>query len=458
MTPRTTTRRPQGTGSVYRPTGKGTKRRPYWIAWRDHTGKRQQRTTGQNDKAVAQRMLDVEVSRVQQIRAGLLDVEAEQRQAAASRPIGDHLSDYLADCKRAGLAKHNIDQKRSHLAGWIESQSLRLLADLTPEALTRHLEARQIERDTSARTWNFIRQNAVAFVNWCVKQGRSARNPLEAVPKQDERADRRKVRRPLTGDELARLFEVARERGRLEWYACAYYAGLRKGDLRRLRWSDVNFDAGTLTVRGGKAKRTDVLPMHPELSVILRERLEQQPAVGAAPVFRATVTDATRRKDFERAGVAQTDEDGRTADLHALRTTLGTNLAREGVAPQIAQRIMRHADYKTTLAHYTVLGLTDTAAAVESLPGVARQVAAATGTESGEAPPARVAPVVAQRTRNGANQRKAAQRESVSIGAAGESQTATRCDFGESRAATREKAGEGTRTPNIQLGRLTLYH
>jgi integrase len=453
-----TTRRPQGTGSVYRPTGKGTKRRPYWIAWRDHTGKRQQRTTGQNDKAVAQRMLDVEVTRVQQIRTGLLDVEAEQRQAAASRPICDHLNEYIADCKRAGLAKHNINQKWSHLAGWIESQSLRLLADLTPEALTRHLEARQMERDTSARTWNFTRQNAVAFVNWCVKQGRSARNPLEVVSKQDERADRRKVRRPLTADELTRLFEVARERGRLEWYACAYYAGLRKGDLQRLRWSDVNFGVGTLTVRDGKAKRTDVLPMHPELADMLRARLEQQPAVGAAPVFRATVTDATRRKDFKRAGVAQTDEDGRTADLHALRTTLGTNLAREGVAPQIAQRIMRHADYKTTLTHYTVLGLTDTAAAVESLPGVVRQVAAATGTESGHAMPAGVAPVVAHRTRNSANRREAMPRDSAGSRLVGDLQTAMACDVMRPNATGNTKAGDAIRTRDIQLGRLTLYH
>ncbi len=55
-------------------------------------------------------------------------------------------------------------------------------------------------------------------------------------------------------------------------------------------------------------------------------------------------------------------------DLHALRTTLGTNLARAGVAPQIAQRIMRHGDYKTTLDHYTVLELTDTSKAIEQLP------------------------------------------------------------------------------------------
>ena len=53
-----------------------------------------------------------------------------------------------------------------------------------------------------------------------------------------------------------------------------------------------------------------------------------------------------------------------------MRTTLGTNLARAGVAPQLAQRITRHADYPTTLKHYTVLGLTDTARAIRQLPTI----------------------------------------------------------------------------------------
>ena len=76
------------------------------------------------------------------------------------------------------------------------------------------------------------------------------------------------------------------------------------------------------------------------------------------------------------------DDEGRVIDLHALRTTLGTQLARVGVTPQVAQRIMRHADYRTTLKHYTVLGLIDTAAAMDRLPGIApeRQEEAATGT------------------------------------------------------------------------------
>src|SRR5690606_31153793 len=44
-----------------------------------------------------------------------------------------------------------------------------------------------------------------------------------------------------------------------------------------------------------------------------------------------------------------------------MRTTLATNLARKGVAPQVAQRILRHRDYRTTLKHYTALELEDSA-------------------------------------------------------------------------------------------------
>ena len=50
------------------------------------------------------------------------------------------------------------------------------------------------------------------------------------------------------------------------------------------------------------------------------------------------------------------DAEGRVIDLPAMRTTLGTQMARQGIAPQIAQRIMGHADYRTTQKHYTVLG------------------------------------------------------------------------------------------------------
>jgi hypothetical protein len=68
------------------------------------------------------------------------------------------------------------------------------------------------------------------------------------------------------------------------------------------------------------------------------------------------------------------------------------------------------------------------------------------------------APVVAQRTRNGANQRETAPRESGSIADVVDSQAATASDVARRGATGHTKAGGGTRTPNIQLGKLTLCH
>src|SRR5690606_22450619 len=151
--------------------------------------------------------------------------------------------------------------------------------------------------------------------------------------------------------------------------------GLRKGDLQRLTWSDVNFEAGTITVGTGKAKRGDQIPLHPDLAEELRRLRAERRATPRAPVLPGAVTDRPRLLDFLRAGIAREvpmvdaegepimvgkrkprqatrivaeDDEGRVIDLHALRTTLGTKLARAGVAPQIAQRIMRHGDYRTT--------------------------------------------------------------------------------------------------------------
>ncbi len=45
-------------------------------------------------------------------------------------------------------------------------------------------------------------------------------------------------------------------------------------------------------------------------------------------------------------------------------------MARAGAAPQVAQRIIRYSDDKTTSKHYTVLGLVDTAGAMVRPPGI----------------------------------------------------------------------------------------
>ena len=323
-----------------------------------------------------------------------------------------------------------------------------------------------------------------------VKAQRSESNPLRVIPKLDESRDRRRVRRPLTDDELARLLAVADDRGRRAWYMAAAMAGLRRGDLQRLTWADLDFADRSITIRDGKAKRVDVIPMHPQLAEELQRLRDDALAMPTAKVFPRSVMALTVRKDLLRAGLAREetvidadgepvmigkdkrrhpktrivteDAEGRVIDLHGLRTTLGTNLARAGIAPQIAQRIMRHSDYRTTLKHYTVLGLADTTKAIEQLPMIEREKRqAATGTHDADGEGIRFAAhqqypqqlgretMQNHATRRETNRRSARKGESCNDGNVRE--LATECD-------TMQTAGDETRTRNIQLGRLVLYH
>ncbi len=410
------------------------------------------------------------------------------------KDLSEHVADYLTHCRHVGHAEKHVDEKARHLDRLLAGTGATRLQELTADALERLLRTMR-EDGLSARTVNFARQVAVAFVSWCVKTGRAETNALAVVPKLDESRDRRRVRRPLTDEELGRLLAVAHERGRAAWYMAAVFAGLRRGDLVRLTWRDIDFAEGTITIRGGKARRVDVVPMHGQLAEELRRRLDNAPALPSTRVFPEAVTARTVLKDFERAGLARRevvtdeqgepvmigkgrrrrpktrivtdDDEGRVIDLHAMRTTLGTNLARARVAPQIAQRIMRHSDYRTTLKHYTVLGLTDTAAAIESLPAVRpddRQAARATGTDHAAAcsdPPQYPQQLQRESVRNGASACDPGDNRSRSDERGGSPQSTCVAKDNETvrRGAKVDRtAGDETRTRNIQLGRLVLYH
>jgi integrase len=257
------------------------------------------------------------------------------------------------------------------------------LSDFSPTVIARAMRAR-IDDGLSARTANLLRQNAVALAAWITAEGRGNLSDFgKRIARFDESCDRRLVRRALTTDELARLFAVAEGRGRRLWYALAYYAGLRRGELGRVTWGDVDFEGGTLAIRNRKAGRIDVLPLHAELVEGLRSArpLLAPAAISTARIFKSAVHHRTRSRDFAEAGIAEIDADGRIADLHALRTTLGTNLARAGVPVQTAARTMRHTDPRTTQKHYTALGLVDVAGALASLPTISEAaVVRATGT------------------------------------------------------------------------------
>jgi hypothetical protein len=130
---------------------------------------------------------------------------------------------------------------------------------------------------------------------------------------------------------------------------------------------------------------------------MLRRELEAARAAWIAEATDPHERDGRERSDF----LAYRDAGGRVADFHALRHSFITRLVKAGVKPKDAQTLARHSTITLTKDRYTHVGLHDTAAAVESLPGIPGTdpgselaVLRATGTDGPSGAPAYVPPDV----------------------------------------------------------------
>lgn len=149
-------------------------------------------------------------------------------------------------------------------------------------------------------------------------------------------------------------------------------AGLRRGEIRALRWSDVDLERRQLRVSRAvwrdkegtpKGGRSRLVPLTPELADVLREHRHLGERVLYSDrgeelsnrTIRNWLSWAQRRAGLEANGGA-----------HVLRHTFCSHLAAAGVPAKAIQELAGHADLSTTL-RYMHLSPGDRGAAVEAL-------------------------------------------------------------------------------------------
>ena len=180
-----------------------------------------------------------------------------------------------------------------------------------------------------------------------------------------------------TEGSIKRPSERLSGRDRADLYAFLAGTGLRINEVRQLDLAYLDLDGPVPVVRLSAATTKNgkeaLIPLRADLVTMLRRRLQTR---GYSEKVFDIPSDLIRRfhGDCKRAGIARRDGRGRQVDLHALRTTFGTNLARAGVPPKAAQILMRHSDIRLTMGVYTDPALFDLQGAVESIvaPCVAR--------------------------------------------------------------------------------------
>ena len=404
--------------------GRRVKTSTYYIRLRMADGSLREISTGCRIKAAASARAAELAKEQERIAAGVVTPKEIETAKHGRMSYSDAVESYIADMRARQCADSTIVDRRRYLEVPAKDLNWRSLRDVNQGELERWLSMRALTPKDSekpdsvmgARVHNVHVAAFKAFGAWAFRKGYFKVHPFATLAKRNEQADRRHIRRALTPDELMRLFDAAEKRpladkmvnrgsdanlkpetvDTLKWLgrtrALAYrvlaYTGLRYGELRSITIGAARLDSSPpyleLQAKDEKARRGAQIPLQNDLAVELASYLVERVrrlsgdctafpgAFDGEHLFDDLPEKMSRvfERDCNAAGIPKHDGAGRVIDVHALRHTFGTMLARAGVPLQVAQRAMRHSDPRLTANCYTHPGLMDISGAVNVISGV----------------------------------------------------------------------------------------
>lgn len=246
------------------------------------------------------------------------------------------------------------------------------------------VDAMRAEGVSASRLRNNLDPLRVAFRR-AIRDEQVAASPMDNL---ELPANRQRARTIPSPSEVVALLEPLPEDERALW-ATAFYAGLRRGELRALKWSDVDLSTGVINVQqgwddveGAQAPKSQAglrgVPILPQLRPMLVALKLRTGRGGDDLVFGETASVPFARETVRQRALAawgwklvrnpektgpkkvwiKTREDAlEPVGLHHARHTCTSYLAAAGLPVKDAQTFAGHSDVRTTLGIYThVLG------------------------------------------------------------------------------------------------------
>ena len=200
------------------------------------------------------------------------------------------------------------------------------------------------------RTMNADQQCMVRILNEAVADGHLAKNPLAGTRKLREP---KRPRRWLSKAEVATLIEKS-SKGFRPLVVAAATTGARKSELTRLKWSDVDFAAGKISLFRSKTGSCDTLDLHPMLArelLALKARRERRKEVEDGDhIFLSrrgsAFTNVSRSWELAVDAAGLAGREGLT--FHSLRHTFAVHALENGASVTDLQSQLGHASLATT--------------------------------------------------------------------------------------------------------------
>jgi integrase len=191
-----------------------------------------------------------------------------------------------------------------------------------------------LAKENGAVTANRTRACLSALFSWAMREGLAEANPVAGTGKREERPRDR----VLSDQELKTIWNALADDRFGAIVKLLILTGQRKLEISDLRWAEVDFDAGLISLPGARTKndRAHQIPMSAQVADILRA----QPRAGEL-VFGGVggaFSGWSRSKDIL---------DGRLPAMapfviHDLRRTAATRMADIGIAPHVIEAVLNH--------------------------------------------------------------------------------------------------------------------
>ena len=262
----------------------------------------------------------------------------------------------------------------------ISGENWAYISDITPKSVNDYI-CKARGSGVSVRKINSNILSLRGFCTWMTKQGYMVENPIKGIKKLKVGSDLKVKRRALSELEITWVLQINSRSNthhgldsecRALVYELALTTGLRYNEIKTLERMDFDLTHGTVTVQGKNSKNghTSTLLLKEVAWSKLKVYLSSRPALPHAQAFMGMQSGAGAKMlktDLAFAGVDYENEYGK-ADFHSLRHTFCAMLAKSGVQPQVAQRLMRHSSIDLTMNFYTHILIKDKASAISQLP------------------------------------------------------------------------------------------
>lgn len=276
------------------------------------------------------------------------------------------VEEFCTDIAARGYANATIRNRRqalAQLAGWLADRGVTRPVEVTRPMLVRYQRHLFHYRKPDGQPLSFRSQNARllpvrAFFKWAVKNDHVGSNPASdlELPKVEHRLPKA----ALTITEAEAVLAIpdlstasgVRDRAMLETF---YGTGIRRAELARLNWRDLDVERRTLMVRQGKGRKDRMVPIGSRaLAWVDRYLIEVRPRFAVEPddgtlfltvdgtPFSLDRLTQLVREYVQRSGVAK------EGACHLFRHTLATLMLEGGADIRYIQAMLGHAELSTT--------------------------------------------------------------------------------------------------------------